>query len=149
MAKRNANLNNVRIDFVHADAFTWIRQMQKNGRTWDLVLCDPPKFVDSRDEEFEAEGLRKYNDLNVLAMQLVAPGGLFVTCSCSGLVLRRSLRGPRQQGRPSLPEAPADLRPHRPGRRPPQRLQPPRGTLPQGALEPDRVNGGRWTDAIR
>jgi 23S rRNA (cytosine1962-C5)-methyltransferase len=60
--------------------------MQKNGKTWDLVLCDPPKFVDSRDEEFEAEGLKKYNDLNVLAMQLVAPGGLFVTCSCSGLV---------------------------------------------------------------
>ena len=86
MAKRNMNLNNVRIDFVHSDAFTWIRQMQKNGKTWDLVLCDPPKFVDSRDEEFEAEGLKKYNDLNVLAMQLVAPGGLFVTCSCSGLV---------------------------------------------------------------
>ena len=86
MAKRNANLNNARIEFVHADAFSWIRQMQKNGKTWDLVLCDPPKFVDSRDEEFEAEGLKKYNDLNVLAMQLVAPGGLFVTCSCSGLV---------------------------------------------------------------
>jgi len=86
MAKRNMNLNQVRIDFVHSDAFTWIRQMQKNGKTWDLILCDPPKFVDSRDEEFEAEGLKKYNDLNVLAMQLVAPGGLFVTCSCSGLV---------------------------------------------------------------
>ena len=86
MARRNANLNNVRVDFVHADAFTWIRQMQKNGRTWDLVLCDPPKFVDGRDPDIEAEGLRKYNDLNVLAMQMVAPGGLFVTCSCSGLV---------------------------------------------------------------
>ncbi|MFM9168008.1 MAG: class I SAM-dependent rRNA methyltransferase [Verrucomicrobiota bacterium] len=86
MAKRNANLNNVRVDFVHADAFSWIRQMQKNGRTWDLVLCDPPKFVDGRDPDIEAEGLRKYNDLNVLAMQMVAPGGLFVTCSCSGLV---------------------------------------------------------------
>ncbi|MFZ9343646.1 MAG: class I SAM-dependent rRNA methyltransferase [Opitutales bacterium] len=86
MAKRNANLNNVRVDFVHADAFSWIRQMQKNGKTWDLVLCDPPKFVDSRDPDLEADGLKKYNDLNVLAMQLVSPGGLFVTCSCSGLV---------------------------------------------------------------
>jgi 23S rRNA (cytosine1962-C5)-methyltransferase len=85
-AKRNMNLNNVRCEFVHADAFSWIRQMQKNGKTWDIVLCDPPKFVDSRDEEFQAEGLKKYNDLNVLAMQMVAPGGLFVTCSCSGLV---------------------------------------------------------------
>ncbi len=86
MAKRNANLNNARIEFVHADAFSWIRQMQKNGKTWDLVLCDPPKFVDSRDPDLEADGLKKYNDLNVLAMQLVSPGGLFVTCSCSGLV---------------------------------------------------------------
>ncbi len=86
MAKRNANLNNVRVDFVHADAFSWIRQMRKNGKTWDLVLCDPPKFVDSRDPDLEADGLKKYNDLNVLAMQLVSPGGLFVTCSCSGLV---------------------------------------------------------------
>ncbi len=86
MAKRNANLNNVRVDFVHADAFSWIRQMQKNGKTWDLVLCDPPKFVDSRDPDLQADGLKKYNDLNVLAMQLVSPGGLFVTCSCSGLV---------------------------------------------------------------
>ncbi len=86
MAKRNANLNGVRVDFVHADAFSWIRQMQKNGKTWDLVLCDPPKFVDSRDPDLEADGLKKYNDLNVLAMQLVSPGGLFVTCSCSGLV---------------------------------------------------------------
>ena len=39
---------------IYADAFSWIRQMQKNGQTWDLVLCDPPKFVDSRDVEFEA-----------------------------------------------------------------------------------------------
>ena len=85
-AKRNMNLNQVRCEFIHADAFSWIRQMQKNGKTWDIVLCDPPKFVDSRDEELQAEGLKKYNDLNVLAMQLVAPYGLFITCSCSGLV---------------------------------------------------------------
>jgi 23S rRNA (cytosine1962-C5)-methyltransferase len=85
-AKRNMNLNQVRCEFVHADAFSWIRQMQKNGKTWDVVLCDPPKFVDSRDEELQAEGLKKYNDLNVLAMQLVAPNGIFITCSCSGLV---------------------------------------------------------------
>ena len=86
MAKRNANLNQARVDFVHADAFTWIRQMQGNKATWDLVLCDPPKFVEGRDPLDMADGLKKYNDLNVLALQLVAPGGFFVTCSCSGLV---------------------------------------------------------------
>lgn len=86
MAKRNANLNQARVDFVHADAFSWARQMQKNGKTWDVVLCDPPKFVEGRDELDVADGLKKYNDLNVLALQLVTPGSFFITCSCSGLV---------------------------------------------------------------
>ena len=86
MARRNANLNQARVDWVHADAFSWSRQMQRNGATWDVVLCDPPKFVEGRDEEDVADGLKKYNDLNVLALHLVAPGGFLVTCSCSGLV---------------------------------------------------------------
>ncbi len=89
MAKRNANINAaqgpLRIDFVHADAFVYARQMVKNGRQFDVVLLDPPKFVLGRDEEKE-EGLRKYNDLNMLGLQCVRRGGLFVTCSCSGLV---------------------------------------------------------------
>ncbi len=81
MAKRNANLNNVRIKFTHADAFTWIRTMIENGRTWDLVIADPPKFIHGREDE---TGTAKYADLNKLALQLVAPEGLYVTCSCSG-----------------------------------------------------------------
>ncbi len=81
MAKRNANLNQTRVKFTHADAFTWCRTMIENGRTWELVVCDPPKFIHGRDDE---TGRAKYHDLNKLALQLVAPGGLFVTCSCSG-----------------------------------------------------------------
>jgi 23S rRNA (cytosine1962-C5)-methyltransferase len=81
MAKRNANLNNVRIKLTHADAFTWVRTMIENGRTWDLVIADPPKFIHGREDE---TGVAKYADLNKLALQLVAPEGLFVTCSCSG-----------------------------------------------------------------
>ena len=89
MAKRNANINAaggpLRIDFVHADAFVYARQMVRNGKQFDVVLLDPPKFVLGRDEEKE-EGLRKYHDLNMLGLQCVRRGGLFVTCSCSGLV---------------------------------------------------------------
>jgi 23S rRNA (cytosine1962-C5)-methyltransferase len=81
MAKRNANLNNARVKYTHADAFTWARTMIENGRTWDLVMADPPKFIHGREDEI---GTAKYADLNKLALQLVAPGGLFVTCSCSG-----------------------------------------------------------------
>ena len=89
MAKRNANINAaggpLRIDFVHADAFVYARQMVRNGKQFDVVLLDPPKFVLGRDEEKE-EGLKKYHDLNMLGLQCVRKGGLFVTCSCSGLV---------------------------------------------------------------
>lgn len=81
MAKRNANLNSARIKFTHADAFTWIRTMIENGRKWDLVIADPPKFIHGREDEI---GVAKYADLNKLALQLVAPEGLYVTCSCSG-----------------------------------------------------------------
>jgi 23S rRNA (cytosine1962-C5)-methyltransferase len=83
-AKRNANLNQARVNWVHADAFTYLRQMQRNGTTWPVVVVDPPKFIAARDA-FE-EGRRKYHDLNVLAAGRAEPGGLFVTCSCSGLL---------------------------------------------------------------
>jgi len=81
MAKRNANLNGAKVKFTHADAFTWLRTMIENGRTWDLVIADPPKFIHGREDE---TGVAKYADLNKLAVQMVTPGGLFVTCSCSG-----------------------------------------------------------------
>ncbi len=83
MAKRNANLNSAKVKFTHADAFTWARTMIENGRTWDLVIADPPKFIHGREDEI---GQGKYADLNKLALQLVAPEGLFVTCSCSGML---------------------------------------------------------------
>ncbi len=83
-AKQNANLNQVRVDWVHADAFTWGRQMQRNGELWDTVVLDPPKLIHQRDNQ--DEGIFKYRDLNGLALQLVRPGGLFVSCSCSGLL---------------------------------------------------------------
>lgn len=87
--RRNANLNQVspnKLKWVHADAFAYARQMQKNGEKFDLVMCDPPKFVMTREPAGAAEGMRKYADLNTIAASLVNPGGIFVTCSCSGLV---------------------------------------------------------------
>ena len=84
MAKRNANINQQRIEFVHADAFVYARQMVRNGRLFDAVLLDPPKFIIGRDG-YE-EGIKKYHDLNMLGLQCLRPGGLFVTCSCSGLL---------------------------------------------------------------
>lgn len=83
-AKRNANMNQAKVKWVHADAFAYARQMQQNAEQWDAVILDPPKFVLDR-EEYD-DGRHKYEDLNQLAISLVKPGGLFATCSCSGLV---------------------------------------------------------------
>lgn len=88
-ARRNQNLNQVppaKLHWVHADAFAYARQMQQNGQMWDAVVLDPPKFVLTREGPGHFEGRRKYEDLNQLALSLVKPGGLAVTCSCSGLV---------------------------------------------------------------
>ena len=85
-ARRNANLNQVRLSFVHADAFAYARQMYQNKESWDLVVLDPPKFIFTRDAHGNWEGRQKYEDLNQLSIGLVKPGGIFVTCSCSGLL---------------------------------------------------------------
>jgi 23S rRNA (cytosine1962-C5)-methyltransferase len=83
-ARRNTHLNLARVSWVHCDAFSYARQMQRNDQLWDCVAIDPPKFVESRDTFHE--GQQKYEDLNGLALRLLRPGGLCVTCSCSGLV---------------------------------------------------------------
>ena len=88
-AKRNANINGIspkKIKFTHADAFSYTRQMQRNGEHFDVVIADPPKFVAHRHGELADKGRQRYNDLNQLASSLVAPGGIFVTYSCSGLL---------------------------------------------------------------
>lgn len=84
LAKDNGNLNQVRPTFAHADAFGYMRQMGINRRSFGVVVLDPPKLIPGRLDI--SSGKRKYFDLNVLAMGLVEPGGLLLTCSCSGLL---------------------------------------------------------------
>lgn len=84
LAKENARINKAKVAFVQGDVFPYQRDMLKNGRTFDVVVLDPPKLIRHRDEI--EEGKQKYFDLNRLAMQLVKPGGLLVTCSCSGML---------------------------------------------------------------
>ncbi|MCX5786531.1 MAG: class I SAM-dependent rRNA methyltransferase [Elusimicrobia bacterium] len=84
LSKRNANINNVRVDSVCSDAFPYMRQMAENGKKYGLVILDPYKLVSSREER--EKGIFKYKDFNRIAMSLVEEGGVFVTCSCSGMV---------------------------------------------------------------
>jgi 23S rRNA (cytosine1962-C5)-methyltransferase len=84
LARENANANGVRLSVVHADAFGYMRQMAVNQKGFGVVVLDPPKLITDRDEV--PAGKRKYFDLSVLGMSLVEPGGLLLTCSCSGLL---------------------------------------------------------------
>jgi 23S rRNA (cytosine1962-C5)-methyltransferase len=84
MAKKNADINDVRVRYVHADAFAYMRDMARNNKQFDILVLDPPKLIRSRTEL--EEGTRKHIDLNRLAIQLVKPGGILLTCCCAGLL---------------------------------------------------------------
>jgi 23S rRNA (cytosine1962-C5)-methyltransferase len=86
VGRANAKLNQVRVKHVHADAFDWLRQAAGRGRRFEVVVLDPPKLVSGQRDV--TDGRRRYADLNRLAMDVVAPGGLLVTCSCSGALQR-------------------------------------------------------------
>lgn len=106
LARDNANLNQVRVNFVQADAFAYMRDMLRINRQYDVVVLDPPKLITCR-QELE-EGTQKHFDLNRLAMQLVKPGGILLSCSCAGLLseeefLKLLYSAARQAG-PLLPE---------------------------------------------
>jgi len=82
-AERNG-LHNVR--FECGDVFDTLHALKTAGEQFDGIVLDPPKFARSRGAVEDA--LRAYARLNRLAIDLLAPGGILVTCSCSGHVTR-------------------------------------------------------------
>ncbi len=84
LARHNASLNKVRIKCIQSDIFPWLRDCIAKGEKFDVVILDPSKLTRDRDEIEMA--LRKYTDMNRLAMQVVCDGGILLTCSCTGLV---------------------------------------------------------------
>jgi 23S rRNA (cytosine1962-C5)-methyltransferase len=84
VAEKNARLNNAEVKFVQADLFHYLRDAHQRGEQFDVVILDPAKLT--RDREQVIAALKKYNDMNKLAMQVIKPGGVLLTCSCTGLV---------------------------------------------------------------
>ena len=85
IAEKNARLNKVKIRFVQADIFHWLRDGAGNkNEKFDVVILDPAKMT--RDREQVIPALKKYLDMNKLAMGAVKSGGILLTCSCTGLV---------------------------------------------------------------
>lgn len=86
-AKRNIELNQLdlsKVDFVQQDVFKLLREYREQGRKFDVIVLDPPKFVDSKANLTSA--CRGYKDINMVAMSILNPGGYLLTFSCSGLM---------------------------------------------------------------
>ncbi|MBE3667744.1 23S rRNA methyltransferase [Vibrio navarrensis] len=88
-AKFNAELNEFDISkkravFLNADVFKLLREYRDQGTQFDVVIMDPPKFAESKAQLNGA--CRGYKDINMLAMQILKPGGTLLTYSCSGLM---------------------------------------------------------------
>jgi 23S rRNA (cytosine1962-C5)-methyltransferase len=87
-AEHNARINGIgNVRFQAGDAFKTLEQLAEAGEIFQAVILDPPKFARSRGAL--AEALRAYHWLNRLALKVLAPGGILVTCSCSGHVTRQ------------------------------------------------------------
>lgn len=84
IARANATANGLDIRFEQADIFEWLRQAAARGERYDAVILDPAKLTRDRSKVIDA--LKKYFAMNRLALDVIPPGGLLLTCSCTGLV---------------------------------------------------------------
>jgi len=87
LAKANTALNTCHVDeqsFLQGNVFEVLRKFRDAGRSFDLVVLDPPKFAGSKGSLMKAA--RGYKDINLLGIKLLRPGGVLATFSCSGLM---------------------------------------------------------------
>lgn len=105
MAKENARLNQVdNVEWIQANCFDFLKAAVAAGQTYDLVILDPPAFAKSRADRQAA--FKGYRDLNRRALQLLKPGGVLITCSCSyNLAADAFLEVLRQAGREARRQA--------------------------------------------
>jgi len=93
-AERNGLLD--RITGLQGDAFEVLRLLKEQGERFDLVMLDPPAFIKRRKDE--REGMQAYQRLNRLGLEVLEPGGLLVTSSCSFHLGRDEFLRTIQQG---------------------------------------------------
>ncbi len=88
LSKKNFELNVpdlANVEHLQEDVFHYLRTCRDSGKSFDLIILDPPKFVDSKAQA--ERGARGYKDINLLAFKLLKPGGILMSFSCSGLIM--------------------------------------------------------------
>ena len=113
-----------RVQSITVDAFSVLHDLQGQGQTFDVVVVDPPAFIKRRRDIKSGE--QGYLRLNRLALQLLVPGGILISCSCSMhlaearlqsivhqaasqsgrrlQILERGFQGPDHPVHPAIPE---------------------------------------------
>jgi 23S rRNA (cytosine1962-C5)-methyltransferase len=87
LARKNFSLNGIAPGgryFVEGNVFSILRGYRADGRHFDVIVLDPPKFAPTRRDVKKAA--RAYKDINLLAFQLLRPGGTLFSSSCSGAI---------------------------------------------------------------
>ena len=81
-AQRNAEINAAaNVNFVEANVFDALREMESAGERYDTIVLDPPAFAKNRASVPAAA--RGYKEINLRALKLLNPGGVLITCTCS------------------------------------------------------------------
>lgn len=80
-AEENAQLNGLSLKTQEANAFDYLRQLEKAGERFDLIVLDPPAFAKGKKDLERA--YRAYKEVNLRAIKLLKEGGLLATASCS------------------------------------------------------------------
>ena len=86
LAKQNANLNQVRVRFVQADLFPWLRETVAGGQRFDVVVLNPSKQTRDR-EEIDYASRHGHEPAGLAGG---GPAWHLLTCSCTGLVRKRA-----------------------------------------------------------
>ena len=82
LAKANAALNGIEMDFITADVFDLLTELyEKRSRDYDFIILDPPAFTKSSATAKNA--YKGYKEINMKAMRILPRGGYLATCSCS------------------------------------------------------------------
>jgi 23S rRNA (cytosine1962-C5)-methyltransferase len=87
LARENFALNGLDAamhDFYTEDVFDYLERARTEGQLFDVVVLDPPAFA--KNQGARAQALKAYRRLNTLGMQVLRPGGVLLTCSCSGVI---------------------------------------------------------------
>lgn len=89
--ENNAKLNGLtNVETVECDVFEKLREYKRDGKTFDLIVLDPPAFCKSVNEVQNA--YKGYKDVNILAMKLLKRGGILVSSSCTHFITQALFR---------------------------------------------------------